>query len=254
MHGLAGLSEHFNRLSPAFAESPLLAGERDREQAVRVIKPGPRETGLDLACGPGHLAVALAAAGGRVLAVDIAEEMLKACAHRSSEAGQKNLTIALQDAHRMEFRDGMFHWVCCRFGFRWFLDARVVLSELFRITRPGGRVYLSEWVPDLPGGELLPLEFLLRELDPAQQELAGRALWQRLAKEAGFRIGHDLVRPERLDPLQVGALAGLEESEAQAAFTSWRQGPGSAPQCRYLLLEGRESLMAQRMDLLLLKP
>jgi ubiquinone/menaquinone biosynthesis C-methylase UbiE len=137
MQGLAGLSERFNHLASAFVDSPLLGGERDREQALRVIKPGPRETGLDLACGPGHLGVALAAAGGRVLAVDISEEMLKACAHRSSEAGQKNLTIALQDAHQMEFREGMFNWICCRFGFRWFHDPRQVLGELFRITRRG---------------------------------------------------------------------------------------------------------------------
>jgi hypothetical protein len=109
-------------------------------------------------------------------------------------------------------------------------------------------------VPDLPGGDLLPLEFLLRDLDPAQQELAGRPLWQRLAQEAGFRVGHDLVRPERLDPLQIGALAGLEEAEILAVFQAWRQGPGSAPQCRYLVLDGHEGLLAQRMDLLLLKP
>ncbi len=253
MQGLAGLSERFNTLASAFESNPLLAGERDREQVCRVVKPGPRETGLDLACGPGHLAVELAAAGGRVLAVDISEEMLKLCAHRSSEAGQKNLTIALQDAHQMEFRDDMFNWVVCRFGFRWFHTPRKVLAELFRITRPGGRVYLSEWVPDLPGGDVLPLEFLLRELDPTQQELAGRALWERLALEAGFRCGQNLVRPERLDPVQIGALSGLEEEEALACFNTWRQGPGSAPQCRYLVLDGREVLLAQRMDLLLLK-
>ncbi|MCB9472777.1 MAG: methyltransferase domain-containing protein [Candidatus Delongbacteria bacterium] len=254
MHGLAGLSERFSKLAATFDQSELLGSERDREQAMRVIKPGPRETGLDLACGPGHLGVSLAEAGGRVLAVDISEEMLKLCAHRSSEAGQKNLTIALQDAHQMEFRDGMFNWVCCRFGFRWFLDPLKVLAELFRITRHGGRVYLSEWVPDLPGIDPLPLEFLLRELDPAQQELAGRALWERRAQDAGFQRGHDLVRPDRLDPIAIGALGGLPEDEARECFARWRVGPGSAPQCRYLVLDGRECLLAQRMDLLLIKP
>ena len=81
-----------------------------------------------------------------------------------------------------------------------------MLAEVCHITRHGGRVYLSEWVPDLPGIDPLPLEFLLRELDPAQQELAGRALWERRAQDAGFQRGHDLVRPDRLDPIAIGAL------------------------------------------------
>ncbi len=243
---LADFSNHFDSLASRWDQSAWLAEERDLEQALRLLQPRRRETGLDLACGPGHLSTRLAAEGSRVLAADISPQMLKFCAHRSTEAGQKNLTIAVQDAHRMEFGDGMFDWISCRLGFRYFEEPRRVLAELKRILKPSGRIWLSDWIRDLPGGKTLTLSEMLRSLHAAQQTVHSMEEWEKAVRESGFRMLRQTPRPDRLDPVELAHLGGTDSEDAVAASREL-----AGPDARWLELEGRSYLLVQRLDLLL---
>ncbi len=247
---LAEMSHHFEALALRWDTSAWLAEERDLEQAVRLLQPGKRETGLDMACGPGHLATRLAAQGGRVLAADISPQMLKHCAHRSTELEQKNLTITVQDAHRTEFGEAMFHWISCRFGFRFFEEPDRVLAELRRVLKPAGRIWLSDWVPDLPGGVKLPLAEVLYGLHSAHRAPRSIGEWEKATAAAGFRILRQQPRPDRLDPLELAALGGQDEEAArEEILKTGRELAGK--KARWLDLDGRSYLLVQRLDLLL---
>ncbi len=116
------------------------AGLADGLLAAARLSPGM--TVLDLASGPGLLAVAAAeklGAAGLVIASDIAEAQLACCAPRP------NLACVTADGEQLPFATACFDRVLCGFGLMFFPDADVALNEMRRILRADGQLALSVW-------------------------------------------------------------------------------------------------------------
>lgn len=112
---------------------------------------GAGEQALDVCCGTGDIAIALAdgKAGLRVTGLDFSPAML-AVAKEKGE-GRPDLHWVQGDAMQLPFPDGTFGAVCISFGLRNTPDYRRVLREMKRVVRPGGKVYcLDSFVPDNP--------------------------------------------------------------------------------------------------------
>jgi ubiquinone/menaquinone biosynthesis C-methylase UbiE len=240
----AETARHFDALAKAWNTCAFLDQPGEAEHVLRLLKPGPGDTGLDLACGAGQLTAGLAAAGGRLLAADISDRMLKLAACRFVERRINNITITVQDAHRLEFTDGLFDWVVCRYAFRTFDEPQQVLRELARVTRPGSRLYLSDWADPAP-----LLDACLGRLDPAHRAVTDEAWWDARLAELPFAVESRRMRPERLDPEVWGALAGLEASESRRRFDEFRAAEGR--KARVQELDGRPVLIAGRLELVL---
>ena len=111
---------------------------------------GAGEQALDVCCGTGDIAIALAdgKAGLRVTGLDFSPAML-AVAKEKGE-GRPDLHWVQGDAMQLPFPDGTFGAVCISFGLRNTPDYRRVLREMKRVVRPGGKVYcLDSFVPDM---------------------------------------------------------------------------------------------------------
>lgn|GEM_PF-2371753 len=242
----ADMARHFDELAPAWNSCPFLDQEGEAEHVARLLKPQPRETGLDLACGTGQLTARLAAAGSRIMAADLSDRMLKLAACRFVEQRLHNIVITVQDAHRLEFANGLFDWVVCRWAFRSFEQPLQVLRELSRVTRPGSRVFLSDWAE--PAGML---DACLRRLDPTHRAVTGEAWWEKALPDFPFAVESRRLKPERLDPVVWGALSGITEEEALSRFAEFRAAEGR--EGRYLELDGRPVLIADRLELLLVR-
>ncbi|MDP2360962.1 MAG: methyltransferase domain-containing protein [bacterium] len=240
----ADLARHFDDLAPAWNDCPFLDQPGEGEHVLRLLRPEPGDTGLDLACGTGQLTARLSPAGGRIMAADLSDRMLKLAACRFVEQRLNNIVITVQDAHRLEFADGLFDWVACRWAFRTFEDPAVVLRELARVTRPGSRLYLSDWAEPAA-----LLDACLNRLDPFHQHVTGEAWWDTALAGLPFAVESRRRRAERLDPVVWGALAGLSGEEALARFDGFRAAEGRA--ARYLDLDGRPVLIAERLELLM---
>jgi demethylmenaquinone methyltransferase / 2-methoxy-6-polyprenyl-1,4-benzoquinol methylase len=91
---------------------------------------------LDLACGTGDLCRLAAGAGLAPLGLDMSEGMLR----RNSSGAP----LVLGDAVSLPLGDGSVDGVACAFGLRNFTEIPVVVAELARVVRPGGRVALLE--------------------------------------------------------------------------------------------------------------
>ena len=103
---------------------------------------------LDLGCGDGTTAVPAARLGADVLGVDIARNLVKAGNHRAKEAGLTNLTFQEGDACDLgELDDQRFDLVVSIFGAMFAPRPFDVANEMVRVTRPGGRVVMSNWIP-----------------------------------------------------------------------------------------------------------
>jgi demethylmenaquinone methyltransferase/2-methoxy-6-polyprenyl-1,4-benzoquinol methylase len=136
----------FDRIARVYdlMNSVMTAGmhHRWRERAVELSGVGPGERALDVATGTGDLAIALerrVGPAGMVIGSDFSEQMLE-LARRKSSAVRFEWGNALE----LPYEDESFDAVTVGFGARNFSDLPVGLSEMARVTRPGGRVVVLE--------------------------------------------------------------------------------------------------------------
>lgn len=106
---------------------------------------------LDLGCGDGTTALPAARRGAEVLGVDIATNLVAAGTRRAQEAGLTNLTFQEGDASDLrDLADGRFDLVVSIFGAMFAPRPLDVAREMVRVTRPGGRIVMGNWIPGDP--------------------------------------------------------------------------------------------------------
>ena len=106
---------------------------------------------LDLGCGDGTTAVPEANLGGQVTGVDIARNLVEAGNKRASELGLTNLTFQEGDATDLrDLPDQSFDLVVSIFGAMFAPKPFDVAKEMVRVTRPGGRIVMGNWIPNDP--------------------------------------------------------------------------------------------------------
>jgi SAM-dependent methyltransferase len=106
---------------------------------------------LDLGCGDGTTALPAAKLGAEVLGVDIAHNLVEAGNKRAAELGLTNLKFQEGDASNLEqLPDKAFDLVITIFGAMFAPKPFDVAKGMVRVTRPGGRIVMGNWIPNDP--------------------------------------------------------------------------------------------------------
>src|SRR5258705_7124552 len=106
---------------------------------------------LDLGCGDGTTALPAAKLGANVLGVDIASNLVAAGNARAQSLGLTNCRFQEGDATDLhELEDDRFDLVVSIFGAMFAPKPFDVAKEMVRVTRPGGRIVMGNWIPDDP--------------------------------------------------------------------------------------------------------
>ena len=106
---------------------------------------------LDLGCGDGTTALPAARLGADVLGVDIASNLVAAGNARAKSAGLTNVRFQEGDASDLsELEDDSFDLVISIFGAMVAPKPFDVAKEAVRVTRPGGRIVMGNWIPNDP--------------------------------------------------------------------------------------------------------
>jgi SAM-dependent methyltransferase len=106
---------------------------------------------LDLGSGDGTTAVPAAQLGADVLGVDIASNLVAAGKARAKELGLTNLSFQEGDATNLsELDDESFDLVISIFGAMFAPKPLGVAKEMVRVTKPGGRIVMGNWIPNDP--------------------------------------------------------------------------------------------------------
>src|SRR4051812_23003620 len=106
---------------------------------------------LDLGCGDGTTALPAARLGADVLGVDIARNLVDAGNKRAQEAGLTNCKFQEGDASDLrELAPRSFDLVLSIFGAMFAPKPFDVAKEMVRVTRPGGRIIMGNWIPNDP--------------------------------------------------------------------------------------------------------
>jgi len=104
---------------------------------------------LDLGCGDGTTAVPLALLGAEVVGVDIAKNLVDAGNKRAAEAGLKRLKLQEGDACNLQgVSDHSFDLTLSVFGAMFAPKPLDVAKEMVRVTKPGGRIVMGNWIPN----------------------------------------------------------------------------------------------------------
>ena len=106
---------------------------------------------LDLGCGDGTTAIPAAKRGADVLGVDIASNLVAAGSKRAKELGLANCRFQEGDASDMKgVPDRSFDLVVTIFGAMFAPKPFDVAKEMVRVSRPGGRIIMGNWIPNDP--------------------------------------------------------------------------------------------------------
>ena len=106
---------------------------------------------LDVGCGDGTTALPAASLGANVLGVDIAGNLVQAGNERAQSLGLSNCRFQEGDASDLsELEDDRFDLVISIFGAMFAPRPFDVAKEVVRVTRPGGRIVMGNWIPNDP--------------------------------------------------------------------------------------------------------
>ena len=109
--------------------------------------PRPAHRALDLCCGTGDIAFALARRGAETTGLDFSEKMLEVAAarHFKIRIQISNLKFIQGDAQQIPFPDNSFDIVTVGYGLRNLASWERGLDEMFRVARPGARLIVLDF-------------------------------------------------------------------------------------------------------------
>jgi len=249
MDHLERVKEEFTRQADTFAVHAVKADEKVESRFQGAIGNAGGGDLLDVACGPGVVTAALAKAAKRVTAFDATPAMLEKARTRCDEAGLTNVAFKEGDAQAMPFADAAFDGVVTRLAIHHFAEPAKVMSEMYRVLKPGGRAVIVDVIVSDDAEEAALQNAIEIIRDPSHIRMLPEAELFGSIKDAGFSIqdisGWDKDRefeewcgiandPQRIGPLRTiartlakdGRLAGfglsLNDRDELVFFHRWR--------------------------------
>ena len=140
-------SEPWNLVADGYAETTMQMLAQYAGEAIAACRPKPGSMVLDVACGPGTLALMVARDVAEVHGIDFSETMLDIFRQNAARAGHHNITIRHGDAQTLPYSDEMFDAAFSLFGLMFFPDRRKGFAEIHRTLRPGGSIAVTSWAP-----------------------------------------------------------------------------------------------------------
>lgn len=141
------IREAWDRIAPDFDQIVTPLTLRLGEEAIERVGVQRGMRFLDVAAGSGALSIPAARRGAQVLATDISSPMVEHLLTRARGEGLLNLEARVMDGHALNLPDDEFDLTASQNGVSVFPDFARGLTEMVRVTRPGGRVMIISFGP-----------------------------------------------------------------------------------------------------------
>lgn len=140
----AAVQKQFTKTRDAFADFAVRDSADIVAERVEFAKPDPASLTLDVACGPGTLALAFAPRVRFARGIDVTAPMLVRAREFQRERHIANACFDQGEAEQLPYPDGAFDLVSCQFAFHHMPKPEAALREMTRVARPGGRVLVVD--------------------------------------------------------------------------------------------------------------
>lgn len=140
------IREEFTRQASAYAASISVSDPERVRRLVGLVNPTPEARVLEVATGPGYVALGFAEICREVVGIDLTEAPLAIAEQTRAERGLANTRFQVGDAENLPFEDAAFDVVVCRLAFHHVEDPGRVLREMVRVCRPNGRVAVEDLI------------------------------------------------------------------------------------------------------------
>lgn len=211
----------FEKQAEEFSRAPVMTDARAIARLVDWVAPAAEHRVLDVACGPGLVAAALAPRVRLVVGIDITPGMIRRGREVAAERGARNAAFVLGDVARLPFPDGAFQRVISRRAFHHFIDARAVLREMARVCARGGAVVIEDQAALASPEAAETMTRIDRLRDRSHTVALPPGVWPDLMPACGLRF----------DRIEVGP----QEMEFEEWITRAHPEPGDAERARALL-------------------
>ncbi len=140
------IQREFTKQAAAYAANPTIIDSDWAGRLVQTVQPTPDSRVLDVATGPGYVALAFATVAREVVGFDLTDAPLEIARKNQAERGVENVYFESADARQLPLEDGSFDIVVCRLAFHHLDSPKQVLSEMVRVCRPGGKVAVQDMI------------------------------------------------------------------------------------------------------------
>jgi len=180
--------DEFTRQAETFSASATITDAALTQRFIDALGEAAQGSVLDVACGPGILSAVIAKTARQVVAFDLTPQMLKKAAQRCAEAGLANVTFREGTATELPFANAAFDAAVTRLSVHHFDRPSRVMSEIFRVLRPGGAFVVADVISsEMPAeAELQNAIEILRDSSHVRM-LPGSEL-KALVTGAGFTV------------------------------------------------------------------
>ncbi|MGE5415747.1 MAG: class I SAM-dependent methyltransferase [Acidobacteriota bacterium] len=207
---------NFGQTAANYRKSAIHGNAEKLAHMVSLLEPKSHFSGLDIATGAGHTALALAPMVNRVAAIDITEQMLAQARAEAAARCLANIDFIIDDVHNISFTDNSFDVVTCRYAAHHFSDICSAINEMSRVLKPGGQLYILDCtvVGDEETQAVVNQAEILR--DNSHICLYSENAWGKMLSKAGFRVEYSVVtRTEYELPLWFDTIATPAENRVQ---------------------------------------
>lgn len=162
--------EPWDVVAEGYAQVTMRLFQAYTDHALELTRLNSQSHILDLACGPGTLALTAAGKVGGVKALDFSQQMIDILNHSLESDGIRNIETHCGDGQALPYQDNSFDAAFSMFGLMFFPDRMKGYKEILRTLKPGGEAVISSWAP-LSDSPIMQAVFgALREMNPNMPE------------------------------------------------------------------------------------
>jgi ubiquinone/menaquinone biosynthesis C-methylase UbiE len=184
------IRDRFTRTAEVFGNFVLQERAAEADKLARFVEAASNHRALDLACGPGTLALRFAQRARWVCGLDFTPAMLLRARGTAAWQQLANVDFALGDANLVPFADGAFDLAVTSYSLHHIPHPSRVVREMARIVKPGGRVgVLDIRVPE--DSRVAEVSNQIERLrDPSHTRTLARSEFEKIFAEAGLAVTH----------------------------------------------------------------
>jgi len=180
--------EQFTKTAEVFGKFAVATRGVEAGKLLEMVRAGRDDRAIDVACGPGSLALRFALQTRWVCGVDLTPAILRRAKDSAAEDRLPNLDFTVGDAHRLPFADNSLDIAVTSYALHHMPDAPRVVGDMARVVRRGGRVGIADiFVGEDPAGADLTNR-IERTRDASHTRTLRRSEFDRIFRESGLRV------------------------------------------------------------------